>query len=191
LRIAKTVGLLLFGIALGAGAGAAFWYAPIPGAAASQPPAPRTTPLTAAPAPVVDSPAPDFSLSDLTGTEVTLSGLRGKSVILNFWATWCEPCREELPLLDRIAREHQDVLTVIAVEAGEGETEIRRFVDPLGLTAVRILSDPSGRVRDDYLVRGLPTSFFLDSAGVIRRIKIGTMESAEIETILIQTGAMP
>ncbi len=191
MRTAKVIGWVLLGIALGAGSGAALWYSSAPGIQASHPAILRTTPLTAAPAPVVESPAPDFSLLDLDGREIALSDFRGRSVILNFWATWCEPCRAELPLLDRIARENQDSLSVIAVDAGESEAEIRLFVDPLDLTALRILSDPSGTVRDNYLVRGLPTSFFLDSSGIIRRIKIGTLESSEIESILTQMGVTP
>ena len=187
---AKRAAWLLAGAAAGAVAGALLWYSPETGTPPSSPSAPRTTPLTPAPAPVVDSQAPDVVLSDLDGGEIALSDLRGKAVILNFWATWCNPCRAELPLLDRIAREHADTVAVLAVASDEEESDIRRFVGELDLTAVRILADPAGRVRDEYLVRGMPTSFFLDSAGVIRRIKLGTMDHAEIETVLRQIGAI-
>lgn len=191
MRIAKRFGWLLMGIALGAGAGAAWWYTSDPSTPTTSGSSLRITPLTAAPAPIVDSPAPDFSLRDLDGRPISLADFRGTAVIVNFWATWCEPCREELPLLDRIAREYQSSLTVIAVEIGEGETEVRSFVDPLGLTSTRVLIDPTSQVRDLYLVRGLPTSFFVDSAGIIRRIKIGTLESSEIESILTKIGVTP
>jgi thiol-disulfide isomerase/thioredoxin len=187
----KWIGWLLLGIALGAGAGAALWYTSVPTAPASSPSILRTTPLTAAPAPAVDSPAPDFSLRDLEGRAIQLSDLRGSTVILNFWATLCEPCREELPLLNRIAREYPDTLAVIAVETGEPEADVRSFAEALDLNSIRVLLDPSYQVRDLYLVRGLPTSFFVDSAGFIRRIKIGTLDSAEIESILNQMGATP
>jgi thiol-disulfide isomerase/thioredoxin len=191
MRTVKVLGWLLLGVALGAIAGVAFWRSAESAAPATRPVTPDIPPLTAAPAPVVDSPAPDFSLSGPDGAVAGLSEFRGKIVILNFWATWCEPCRDELPLLDRVAREDRDFTAVIAVESGEPETEVRLFLDPLNLMDVRILFDPSGRVRDDYLVRGLPTTFFLDAEGIIRRIKIGTLESSEIETILNQMGAMP
>ena len=188
MRAFKLIGILALGVALGAGAGAALWYAP--GGSTSTPvsTALRTTPLTAAPAPVVDAPAPDFSLPGLDGKPAALADLRGTTVILNFWATWCEPCREELPLLDRIARTHAGVLTVLAVETGEPVDEVRAFIDALGLERIRILMDPSGGIGDLYLVRGLPTTFFIDETGVIRRIKIGTLDSAEMESILSQMG---
>jgi len=190
-RIGKWIGWLAAGIALGAAAGVFLWYAaglPAPASSASMP---RTTPLSAAPAPVIDSPAPDFSLKDLEGRTVRLADLRGTAVILNFWATWCDPCRVELPLLDRVARENSSSLAVIAVEAGEPEAEVRSFAGELGLNSIRVLPDPSFGVRDLYLVRGLPTTFFVDSAGIIRRIKIGTLEAAEIDSILNQIGATP
>jgi cytochrome c biogenesis protein CcmG/thiol:disulfide interchange protein DsbE len=191
MRALKFAGILVLGIALGAGAGAALWYAPnspLPAASAS---IVRTTPLTGAPAPVVDSPAPDFSLRDLEGNPAALADMRGTAVILNFWATWCDPCREELPLLDRIARNYGGSLTVIAVETGEPIDEVRSFAKSLGLASIRVVPDPAGQLRDLYLVRGFPTTFFIDSAGIVRRIKIGTLESAEIESILSQMGVTP
>jgi thiol-disulfide isomerase/thioredoxin len=188
MRAFKLIGILLLGAVVGAGAGAAFWYAP--GAPASSPisPAPGTTPLTAAPAPVVDAPAPDFSLPGLDGRTTALADLRGKTVVLNFWATWCDPCREELPLLEGIARTYADSLTVIAVETGEPAEEVLAFTDALGLKWIRVLTDPAGRTGDLYLVRGLPTTFFIDPTGMIRRIRIGTLNAAELESILKQMG---
>ena len=188
MRIIKVLGWVLLGVALGAIAGAALWRSAGSNAPAASPAVSTVPPLTAAPAPAVDSPAPDFSLSGPDGP-AGLSDFRGKIVILNFWAPWCEPCREELPLLNRIAEERRDTAVVLAVESGEPESEVLRFVNPLQLTEVRILYDPSGRVRDDYLVRGLPTTFFLDASGVIRRIKVGTLEFSEIDSILSQMGA--
>jgi cytochrome c biogenesis protein CcmG/thiol:disulfide interchange protein DsbE len=189
MRLMKVIGVLLAGALLGAAAGAALWYESGSGQPASVTPAAWTTPLAAAPAPVVDAPAPDFSLPDLIGRELTLSELRGTPVILNFWATWCEPCREELPLLNQVAGEHRDDLAVLAVNTGESAAEIRLFVEPLALASLRLVSDPSGAVRDRYLVRGLPTSFFLDAAGIVRRIKIGTLSTSEIDSILANMGA--
>ncbi|MBN2084467.1 MAG: TlpA family protein disulfide reductase [Anaerolineales bacterium] len=189
MRAFKLIGLLLLGMALGAGAGAALWYAPGAAATPASPLALGTTPLTAAPAPVVDAPAPDFSLPGLDGKTAALADLRGKIVILNFWATWCGPCREELPLLESIARTHASSLTVLAVETGDPADAVRAFTDALGLERVRILLDPSGGVGDLYLVRGLPTTFFIDETGMIRRIKIGTLDPAEMESILAQLGA--
>jgi cytochrome c biogenesis protein CcmG/thiol:disulfide interchange protein DsbE len=182
--------LLLAGATLGVGAGAALWFAP--GSPASIPPLSSTArpnpAITAVPAPIVGAPAPGFSLGDLQGRLVALSSLRGKAVLLNFWATWCEPCREELPMLDGIARKYAETLSVIGVETGDPGDAVRSFTDPLALTSVTILLDPSFAARDLYLVRGLPTSFFIDSGGTVRRIKIGTLDSAETDTILAGMG---
>jgi cytochrome c biogenesis protein CcmG/thiol:disulfide interchange protein DsbE len=189
MRTLKWLGLLGLGIALGAFAGAAFWYAPSAPVPTPAAPTLETTPLTAAPAPVVDAPAPEFALRDLEGQTVNLTDLRGTAVILNFWTTWCVPCREELPLLDRIAQDYPGALTVISVDAGEQDSDVRSYVEMLDLAAVRVLLDPTGQVRDLYLVRGYPTTFFIDSAGIIQRIKLGTLESSEIEAILKKMGA--
>ncbi len=188
MRAIKLIGILLLGTALGAGLGAALWYAP--GAPDSTPiqPAPKTTPLTAAPAPIVDAPSPGFSLAGLDGRTISLSDLRGKIVILNFWATWCDPCREELPLLDGIAKTNAETLSVVAVETGEPVDEVRAFRDALGLEWIRVLTDPAGRIGDLYLVRGLPTTFFIDPAGVVRRIRIGTLSATDLQSTLEQMG---
>jgi thiol-disulfide isomerase/thioredoxin len=182
--------LLLAGATLGAGAGAALWFAP--GSPAPIPPLSSTArpnaAITAVPAPIVGAPAPGFSLGDLRGRSLALSSLRGRAVLLNFWATWCEPCREELPMLDGIARKYAENLSVIGVETGDPGDAVRSFTDPLALTSITILLDPSFAARDLYLVRGLPTSFFIDSGGTVRRIKIGTLDSAETDTILAGMG---
>ena len=78
---------------------------------------------------------------------------------------------------------------MICIDVGEPESAVRSFADPLQLSSIRILLDPAGEVRDLYLVRGYPTSFFIDSAGIIQRIKIGTLGSSEIEAILLKMGA--
>ncbi len=186
----KILVLLMAGAALGIGAGAAFWFAPdsapvpSPQAASGQPRAA----ITAAPAPIVGAQAPDFSLPDLQGRPFTLAGASGKAVLINFWATWCDPCREELPLLDGIAKKYPDSLRVFAVETGEPEEDVRAFADSLSLTALTILLDPSLAVRDRYLVRGLPTSFFINASGIVVQIKIGALDSSEIASILSGMG---
>jgi thiol-disulfide isomerase/thioredoxin len=145
-------------------------------------------PITAAPAPIVGAPAPDFSLDDLQSRTLELSSLRGKTVLINFWATWCDPCREELPLLDRIAGTYPETLRVIGVETGDPEDAVRSFLEPLALTNLTVVLDPTLTARDRYLVRGLPTSFFVDSNGTVRQIKIGALDSSEIDSILASMG---
>jgi thiol-disulfide isomerase/thioredoxin len=188
MRAALRIALVLVGTVLGAGIGLLLWLAPAAAPSAGPAATVCAGTLTPAPAPVVGSPAPEFSLSDLAGEPATLSALRGTAVIVNFWATWCDPCRTELPLLDRIAAEHAGALAVLAVEAGEPAGDVRAFAAELNLSALRILPDPAGRVRDQYIVRGLPTTFFVDREGIVRRMKIGVLDSAEIESILKDLG---
>jgi cytochrome c biogenesis protein CcmG/thiol:disulfide interchange protein DsbE len=191
MRAALRIGLVLVGTGLGAGLGLLLWFAPAAAPSADPAAVPRAGTLTPAPAPVVGAPAPDFSLPDPAGKTAALSALRGTAVVVNFWATWCDPCRTELPLLDRIAAEHAGALVVLGVEAGDPEADVRAFAADLNLSALRILTDPAGRVRDLYLVRGLPTTFFVDGRGIVRRIKIGVLDSAEIESILKDLGVNP
>jgi thiol-disulfide isomerase/thioredoxin len=187
--------LLMAGAALGIGAGAAVWFSPGPpagvsSASASIPALPRTA-IAPAPAPIVGAAAPDFTLMDLASQAVTLAAVGRQAVLINFWATWCDPCREELPLLDRISQKYAGSLKVIAVETGESAGQVRAFTAQLSITSLTVLLDPAFVVRDLYLVRGLPTSFFIDSNGTVRRIKIGVLDSSEIDSILSQMGVAP
>ena len=113
------------------------------------------------------------------------------AVLINFWATWCDPCKEELPLLDGIAKKYPVSLRVIAVETGEPAGEVSAFADSLSLTSLTILLDPSFTVRDRYLVRGLPTSFFVDAGGTVVQVKIGAVDSSEMVSILSRMGVTP
>ena len=123
--------------------------------------------------PTTDSVAPDFSLETLDGQTVSLSDLRGQVVLINFWATWCPPCREEMPAIQSVYDRYRDQgFTVLAVNLLETNAEVTEFTDEMGLT-FPILMDRSAEVFFLYRVRGLPTTFFLDQAGVIQSIKIG------------------
>jgi thiol-disulfide isomerase/thioredoxin len=106
--------------------------------------------------------APDFTLETLSGEAISLSDLRGQAVLINFWATWCPPCRQEMPAIQRVYERYRD----------QGFTEVAEFVEELGLT-FPILLDREGEVFERYRVRGLPTSFFMDRAGVVHNVKIG------------------
>ena len=93
------------------------------------------------PAPAIGHPAPDFTLNTLSGERFDLAGLRGKPVILNFWATWCPPCRSELPELDAASRRYAGQVAVIGVDQAEPAAGVQSFAGSLGLE----LSDPPGR----------------------------------------------
>lgn len=122
-------------------------------------------------------PAPGFSAFDLDGTPKSLEDYRGKVLLINIWATWCPPCREEMPSLQRLYQEvdHEDFdILAISVDAPFGETDsfgreggdLQRYADSLGLT-FSILHDPSGRVQQTFQTTGIPESFVVDQDGMI------------------------
>lgn len=136
------------------------------------------------PAPIVGRLAPDFTLKTLDGQTVTLSELRGRPVLINFWASWCGPCRLEMPHLQAAYEQYQDKgFTVIAVDVkfDEGPEAVRAFIDELGLTFL-VVKDETGAVEiDKYNVLGYPTSVFIDRDGVIQYVHRGPMTKDFIE----------
>jgi peroxiredoxin len=109
--------------------------------------------------------APGFRETALDGRPVSLSGLRGRVVIVAFWATWCPPCREELPAFERLLRSHGSRgLAVVAVDTREAAGVVRPFVQALGLT-FPVLLDVDGEIARQFGVIGLPTTFVIDRNG--------------------------
>jgi thiol-disulfide isomerase/thioredoxin len=131
--------------------------------------------------------APDFTLNGLDGQETSLSGFRGRPVLLNFWATWCGPCQMEMPLLQGIYEKWAGTgLVLLAVNLQEDPASVREFVESAGYTFPVLLS-PGNDVPLAYNIRGIPATFFIDADGVIRDIKIGAFFNAgEIESKLVK-----
>lgn len=129
--------------------------------------------------------APDFRLTLLGGGEIALSDLRGKVVIVNLWASWCPPCRAEMPALQEVYEANRDRgLEILAVNTTyqDSEAAAARFVQEYGLT-FPVPLDQTGEVSRSYLLRALPTSFFIDRDGVIRSVVIGgPMSKTTIQT---------
>ena len=132
--------------------------------------------------------APDFELTTLSGTSMTLSALRGNVVLVNFWATWCPPCRAEMQDIQLAAQTHPDDFIVLAVNNGEDAETIRRYVSEARLS-FPILLDTDGSIAQKYRVQGMPTSFFIDRAGIVRAANMGAMSRAYIEAQVIALGA--
>ncbi|HEY8486145.1 MAG TPA: TlpA disulfide reductase family protein [Limnochordales bacterium] len=126
------------------------------------------------------NPAPDFALEDLSGRTVRLSSLRGRPVLLNFWATWCPPCLKELPELAGFHRRFQGRWEVVGVDVGEPRERVEAFVRRAGFGWTFLL-DSSSRVAEAYLVVGLPTTYFIDAAGVVRARHLGPLTAEQLE----------
>ncbi len=114
--------------------------------------------------------APDFLLKELDGGEVRLSDFRGKAVIVNLWATWCGPCKKEMPqFVAAYDRYQDDGLEIIAINLQESQSIIQPFVDDFGME-FPVALDRRGSVSDKYRILGLPTTYFIDRQGVIRSV---------------------
>jgi peroxiredoxin len=135
--------------------------------------------------------APDFTLETLQGETISLSDLRGQAVLVNFWATWCPPCRAEMPAIQQVYEKYRDQgFTVLAVDLQESPAQVNNFAEELGLT-FPILIDPDASVFIRYRVTGLPSTFFVDRAGIIQEVTIGgPMTEAFIESQVSSLVAM-
>ncbi|HEY0673461.1 MAG TPA: TlpA disulfide reductase family protein [Longimicrobiales bacterium] len=130
--------------------------------------------------------APAYSAPDLSGQQVSLASLRGKVVVLNVWATWCRPCRAEMPALERLHQQlKSEGLEVVAVSVdapigtltapGRQGGDVRAFVDEFDLNFT-VLHDRKGSIEELFLVQGLPTTFVIDREGRIAQKVIGARE---------------
>ena len=186
------LGLLLIFAGLGLALG--WWWFDGPGPASQTGRAPANgTPyfttvaapvhVSSAPAPVEGAPAPDFTLKSLDGQQVTLSQLKGHPVLINFWASWCPPCRLEMPDLVKSYAAHKGegfVLLGLNATALDSLPDVQAFVKEFSMT-FPVLLDPDGSVEALYRLRGLPLSVFVDRQGIINRLNIGAMSADQIE----------
>jgi len=129
----------------------------------------------------IGAPAPDFEWTSLDGQTLRLSTYRGKVVVVNFWATWCPPCREEMPALQRVAASEPDVV-VLEVDLMEPGDKARSFLDSLGLDRLQPVLDGDGATTRRFGVLSLPSTFFVDKTGVIRHLELTAMSEAQIRT---------
>lgn len=117
--------------------------------------------------------APPFTLPSLEGQEKTLEEFKGRPILLHFWATWCPPCREEMPLFQKIYSElSASGLVIIGINVGDSPEIVRNFVRELGIS-FPILLDEKGEIANKYGVRGLPTTFWIDPGGKIVDVTLG------------------
>ena len=135
------------------------------------------------PAPIVGRRAPDFTLGALDGGTGSLTGLAGKPVVVNFFATWCLPCKKELPAFQELSTRYAEQgLTFVLVDMQEDPDDVASFLGELGITLPAVV-DSSGEVGKTYRVRGLPSTFFVGRDGLIKQAQLG-----ELDTRLLETG---
>jgi len=129
----------------------------------------------------------DFSLTDLSGSEIRLEDLKGKPILINFWASWCVPCREEMPLLEKYFKKYPLGIQMVAVNDGESEAVVRAFADELDLS-FPILLDPQSEISRQYNVLGLPSTFFIDEGGILKFQHTGILTEEQLLKYLNELG---
>ena len=123
--------------------------------------------------------APDFQLQTLTGDNISLSGLRGKPVLINFWATWCPPCKAEMPYLQQVHDSWSAKgLVLLAVDIGENSATVEKFMTELNLS-MTVPMDTDRKVAKAYGITAIPTTFLIDKDGIIRQKVLGAFPSVE------------
>jgi thiol-disulfide isomerase/thioredoxin len=134
----------------------------------------------APPAARLGGPAPDFTLQTPDGASVQLAHLKDRPVWINFWATWCGPCREEMPAMQELYEQYRERgLMIVAVNMEEDAATVRRWMDSGGYTFTFVL-DSDGQQVKRYNVKAAPTSYFVGRDGVIHDLKLGQISRAEM-----------
>jgi cytochrome c biogenesis protein CcmG, thiol:disulfide interchange protein DsbE len=134
-----------------------------------------STPTPGKAAPHPGFAAPEISLLTLAGEEISLSDFRGHPVIINFWATWCPPCRAEMPAMQRAFLDYQDegvIFLAVNSTSQDSVSAVENFIGQYGIT-FPILLDKEGDAMDSYQISSLPTTYFIDRSGIIREVVIG------------------
>ncbi|PLR78576.1 alkyl hydroperoxide reductase [Bacillus sp. V3-13] len=128
--------------------------------------------------------APDFELTSLTGETVKLSDFKGKKVMLNFWATWCPPCKAEMPAMEKFYQQMKDEVAVLAVNI-DPTNDVKGFTEEQGVTFT-ILLDDQEEASKIYQIISIPTTFYIDEAGIVRNKHIGAMTEEQMTHFIHQ-----
>lgn len=126
----------------------------------------------------------DFTLYDLDGNKISLNDFRGKSVYLNFWATWCPPCRKEMPAMEKIYQEYKDKgLVVLTIDIGEDKETVKKFIKDNNFN-FEVLLDSDQSVADKYSITSIPVSYFIDKDGNINDKRVGALQEDEMRSYI-------
>ncbi|TAK23323.1 MAG: TlpA family protein disulfide reductase [Chloroflexota bacterium] len=135
-------------------------------------------------APKIGQPAPSFELPTVSDRTFSLTAARGRPILVNFWATWCPPCRAEMPELDDAARRFASAsLTIVAINFKEDTATAERYLRTLNVAFTPLL-DIDGAVARAYGINALPTTFAIDREGVVRGVHIGPMNRATLDGLV-------
>jgi peroxiredoxin len=129
----------------------------------------------------IGSAAPPFELKALNGKKMRLEDLKGKRVLLNFWATWCPPCKAEMPELESFYHQHKKEIEVVAVNI-DSQSDVKGYAKKLGLT-FPILLDEKNEVNKDYGILSIPTTYLINEKGKITNLHIGSMSKNELNQL--------
>jgi thiol-disulfide isomerase/thioredoxin len=116
--------------------------------------------------------APSFKLPDLDGREISLEEFKGKIILLDFWATWCSPCRMTMPVIENLSKEYPDDMVILAVNMQEKKETIEKYAFEQAIKS-RILLDKEGTVSATYGAYAIPMQFLIDRSGIVRHIQTG------------------
>lgn len=141
-------------------------------------------------APAKDMPAPDFTLVNLQNQPVQLSQLKGKVIVMNFWATWCASCVKEMIFFQEIQDLYPDKVLVLAINQEEKPEIVAEFIHDMGLT-LEVLLDEQGEATRLYQVLALPNTYFIDAQGIVRYHHMGSLSKEQLDVYLVQTGLVP
>jgi peroxiredoxin len=129
--------------------------------------------------------APDFRLTSLSSETVHLSDYAGQIVLINFWATWCPPCRAEMPAINAFYEAHKEAgFVVLAVNSQEEAATVERFIQANSFS-FPVLLDLQASAMDRYQVRGLPTTFIIDRDGFIQHVQTGEITPEQLEAVVV------
>lgn len=131
-----------------------------------------------------EHPEIDFTLKDLSGASVSLSSLRGKVILVNFWATWCSPCKDEMPLLQQYYATHKEEdFVLLGVNVSDDAEDAQAYITQTGYT-FPVWSDPSGSVLIQLNMNGLPASLVVDARGKLVKRWIGPLAQEDLEDVI-------
>ncbi len=126
--------------------------------------------------------APSFTLKNLAGEEIALTDYKGRKIMLNFWATWCPPCKEEMPAMEKFYKRHSGDVEILAINL-DPQNDVKAFAEKNELS-FPILLDESGTTQQIYQIISIPTTFIIDEKGVILKKHIGSMSYEQMEELL-------